>query len=702
MNPTDSNYCGIPWLRGGRSRAGLDCAGLVELFLREEFGIDCRAPATDVPEEEKNALAELFLAEAAGRRESDRGDVVFFRQKRTGQITHVAAYLGENKYLHIPRCYESRMETGLALLHRIGLERAGSVSKEEAGKISLLLDNKAVGDWGTVIVLAISIILSIASAFLMPRPKLPRFRSERGRYGFDALITQASSELPLPDILGKVTVAGNSPFTSQIDKVLPVSDATVQGASKIVVLCAGPIEDVFQPDFDLKINGLQANNKHWHSTYPGFAINPAQTKAEAYSGSIGGETNVPSCTIYTGTYDITVPVDVRADYDRCFPVYGFAGSTYLVLRLINANKFPAFNMTATNKGRLCRTFDTDGFTRISVVAENLTGADGVKVRFKLANIDIEEVTVLNVGGLFYTLLTESNQTGAVFWLNKTKGYVEFLTAPIAATVIEATYTCFEREWTQNPASHLVYLLNEPVRGKGFDETKVDFAAAVDLRDFCDETVQWRNGDGFTEQVRYTCNYSIDARRDIQEHVRAVLDACYSYLFLSNGKWKMKARAAGASVKSFTEAEILKDSFWSERLDRTTRANQVRVFYHDDKNYNAEVEAVRDDVTDQRSRAARVGNFGIIDTSLKTPAIDNQVQAERFGEMILREDVKVRWAAGWKTNIQALALEVGDVVDVTHSSQPTWAGKLFRIEDLSYDERDRLEIKASEYFEGAYL
>ena len=696
----NAKYSGIPWKSGGRDRDGIDCAGLVALFLREEFGIEIVAPESPQSAEEQNALCEQFLKNP--REEKERGDVVFFRNKKNGKIQHVAAYLGDGKYLHIVKGYPSRIENGLTLIRRIGLRHAGAIPKEEADKVSAMLAGGQIGEASFWVALVISIVLSIASAFLMPRPKVPRFRNDHGRYGFDALITQSSSELPLPDILGRVTVAGNSPHTSAIDKTQTVSDVTVQGANKVVVLCAGPIEDIDQSNFNIKINGLQANNKYFHSNQPGFCIDPAQTKAEALTGSIDGHTNVPSCSIYKGTYDISVPVDVRAGYDRNFPVYGFSGCAYLVFRLINSTKYPSFNMTATVKGRLCRTFDEDGFIRTTVAAESLTGADGLKVRFKLANIDIEAVTALTVDGDPYTLMSETNQSGDVFWLNKTKGYIEFPTAPANAAVIEADYTYFEREWTQNPASHLVYLLTEPMRGKGFAESKIDFLSAVDLRDFSDETITWRNGNGYFEQTRYTCNYSIDVRKDIQEHIRAVLDSCYGYLFLSNGKWVMRARTSGNSVYSFNEDNILKDSFWSEKVDRTGRANQVKIFYYPDQTYNAENEAVRNDLTDQAARAERIGNNGIIDVSLKAPAIDNQVQAERYGEMILREDVQSRWACGFKTNIQGVALEIGDIVDVTHSSQSAWAAKLFRIEDISYDENDRMELKLSEYIPGCYL
>lgn len=694
MNLDDKNYCGISWKSGGRTREGLDCRGLAELFLREQCNFVAKTPKTPLSENEKHSLAEKFLADA--RVEKNRGDLVFFRRKKTGKITHVAVYLGGNKYLHIVACGGSRIDNGLRLIERLGYARAGAVSPAEAEKVCALLDVPRLGHIlpGLLVGLLVSAILSVASAFLLPRPNLGKFRNQTGRYGFDALITKSAPDLPLPDVLGKVTVAGNSPFQSVVDKTLTVSDATQQGASKVVVLCAGPMSNFANAPWDIRINGIQLDNTNWG----GFSINPPQTKAGAVSAT--------SVTIYNGTHDIEVPVDIRASFDRNFPVYGFNGCAYLALRLIDSTKFSTFNLTAAVKGRSCRQIDTSGFVRTSVSGESLSGADGSKVKFKLANEDIEAVTALTVNGTSYSVQTATNQTGNVFHLNKTKGYVQFVTAPAAAATMLVDYSYLPRSWTTNPAVILVYLLTEPLRGKGFDESKIDFGAAVTLANYCNASITWQNSNGTFTQARYSCNYVLDFRKDVQDHIRAVLDSCFSVLFQSNGKWVMKARKAESSVFSFDESNILveagKSTFWSQQIERNERSNRVQVFYHPEQTFNSETDASRDDQADQQALAARIGNRGILAMQLKTPAIADQVQAERLAETILREEVGARWICGFKTNIQGLAVEVGDVVDVTHGSQPAWAEKLFRVEDLGYDEADRLELKLSEYVASAFI
>jgi Putative phage tail protein len=411
---------------------------------------------------------------------------------------------------------------------------------------------------------------------------------------------------------------------------------------------------------------------------------------------------VPSLTLYYGTHDITVPVDIRAQYDRTFPVYGYAGACYMVFRLINSTVFNSFNVNATVNGRLCRQYDSSGFIVNSISAEAVGTGDGSTVRFKLANWDIAAVSSLTVGGTSYTQMDASHQTGNVFHLNATKGYVEFPTAPPGSAAIIADYTCYSRAWSNCPADHLVYLLTEPVNGKGLDGSRIDWPRAVAFQTYCNATITWTDSNGTSSGARFTSNYAIDFRKPINEHIQAVMDASCGYLFLSGGKFVMKARAADSSVFSFNETNILQDSFSSELTDRTDKPNRLKLFYHDQSTYNSETEVDMDDAVDQASRAPFLGNDGVVEATLKLPAVDNQPQSEQIGATMLYESVYSRWTVALKTTVLGLALEPGDIVDVTHSSQPAWSQKLFRIEDLQYGDDDRLELQLSEFFTAAYF
>jgi hypothetical protein len=692
--PIDFKFVGIPWKDKGRARAtGVDCAGLAALFLVEELGIALDVPAVSAPIK----CEEVIHSFHPGRHATLlRGDLLFFKNA-SGEIRHVAIHLGDDRWLHIVQGCESRIDNGLKLMRRLKLYPAGWLAASETRNVVAALGDPKLG-WVQVVLLVISIGLAVASYAL--QPKLSRQGNKYGRYGFDALVTQQTPEIPLADLVGAVVVAGNSPYTSQAEKGAG-GTASSQKANKVVILGSAPFEEI---DYQtgLKINGLSWSDKYFKdgTAIEGIYIDPAQTKDAAVTGTIGADSNVPSVSLYTGAHGITVPVDVRAQYDREFPIYGFSGCGYLVFRLIDSTKFQNFNVTCRVKGRKCRTFNTSGFIVTTASGESLTGADGTKVRFKLAFEDVISVSSLTVNGTGHSEISAGAQTGNVYQLNRTKGYVEFLTAPAAAATITITYTYYPRAWTQNPASQLVYVLTEAGRGKGFDGSRIDWDAAVDMRDYCDADVTWSGANGSVTEDRYRTNYAIDFRKPIQEHIQAILDGCNGSLFLSGGKFVMVARTTGSSVFSFTEATILADSFDSEMLDRSERANRIKLLFHSDESHNAETEVIADDLADQRAREDRMGNLGVVEANLKLPAVTIQTQAERLAESALREQVGLRWMVEFTANIKGLALQPQDVIDVTHSSQPAWSAKLFRIDHLSHDENDRLVIQASEYVESA--
>ncbi len=717
----NAKWSGIPWRSGGRDRSGVDCVGLVKLFLEAEFSLKLDPPPTPPTDIEKHAIAEHFLGSARVSRAPagvspdgpvpehlERGDVVFFRHVRSGRIVHVAVCLGGGRHLHILQGVPSRIENGLTLLARCQLVPAGVIKPSDAQALAGALSDPTLG-WVSVILFVIGIAVSIASAFLMP--KLPRLGNKYGRYGFDGLVTQTNPEIPLPDILGQVVVAGNAVYSQLLDKNATVTDPTQQAANKIVVVSSGPIS-AFDPVSGLQINGTSISDGIFFNgtNNAGVFVNPPQDRADAIDGTINGDTNVPSVTLYTGAYDISVPIDVRAQYDRNYPVHGLPGCAYLSWRLINSNKFQNFNLTCKVNGLFCRKFDTTGF----LTSSNTFGAtgDGWTVRFPLLDSlnrhvwDTVSVGSVTVGGVTYSPMDSTHQSGNVYSVNLTKGYIEFVTAPAVSAAIVIQHTWYQLEWTTNPASHLVYFLTEKVHGKGFDPSRIDWVRAKSLYDYCAANVTWTNADGTFTGARYSSNYSVDFRKPAQEHFQMILDACFGYLFLSNGQFVVKQRQADSSVFSFNESHIIlsqgKTTFQSELKDRAKQANQVHLFYHTASLVNGETEVIADDIINQDSRAPRLGNDGVVSENLHLQAVTDQGQAERLAEMLLRDQVNTRWTVTFTTNIQGLALEPGDLIDITHSSQPTWSAKLFRIETLDYDPQDRLQITATEYYVGTYI
>ena len=708
MTAIHQSYVGIPWKAGGRDRAGVDCLGLAMLWLSEELGIqlgevrsDAGAPSPESVRWKRGALVAQSLSDVEidcgpeslrwKRGALERGDLVFFRHVRRNEW-HIAVNLGSGLLLHILQGYESRIDNGPTLLARAGLLTVGALGPRQVREALQVLGNGKLGE--QLVVGLVVAIVSMAVSYAL-RPKSPKFKNSAGRYSDQGAVTQVNPELPLPDLLGSVVTAGNAVYTALQD--WSESAGTTAKWTKIVVLGSAPFEEI-DYQLGLMINGTSVASLHW-SVY-GIVVDPAQTRDEAVLGTIGSASNVPSVTLYEGEPGITVPVDIRANYDRTFPLSGFPGCAYLVFRLISATLFSSFNVTAKVKGRKCRAFGSAGFTVSTATAENLAGADGSKVRFKLTFEDIAAITSLTVGATSYAEISAAVNTGNVVQLNRTKGFIEFLAAPAPASTITITYTYYPRAWTSNPASQIVYLLTERARGKGLDATKIDWARAVTFRDACDTEVFWETGECASASARYSANYAIDSRRPMQEHLQSLLDASNGILFQSGGKFVLKMRTAGTTLFSFTAANILVGTFQSELIDRSERRNRIKVLLHAEENQNAETEVVVDDPADQDAREARLGNAGVSEENLKFPALTSVAQAQRLAHSILQQEVQGRWTCSLTTNVQGLALEPGDVVDVTHAAYPDWSAKLCVIEELSYDDQDRLQLRLSEYVAAA--
>jgi cell wall-associated NlpC family hydrolase len=690
MKPSDKDFERIPLLKGGRTWQGADCAGVTWLWLEREKGFKTPPPAAEARD------VEPLLQQAKWKRPSDgleRGDVLFFRRGK--RIRHCAVYLGANKILTVH--LRPVIVNGFALLERLNFEFAGAIAPEDAEVICEALSSRALGDpWSIAASIAISLLLSAVSYLLTPKPKMGDFRNQAGRYSFQPLQTISNPEIPLPVILGEATVAGNAIFQSPIDKNLAVTTPANQKVTKVVVWCSG--STTMQ---SIRVNGINGASTFFGTGGPGNGMQAAaQNKTEAWDCSFGGQPH-SNWNAYSGDPQIVPTVDVRASYDRFMPVYGLNGVCYTVFRFIDSSKFNTLNTTMQIRGPSMRNFDVNGFVRLTAT-DGFTGT-GSQTQFKLGSPDVDAVTSVTVGATSYTELSESNLVGNVYHINKTKGIITFLTAPAAAAAISVTYSYFQLAWTNNPVSHTVFLLTDKRRGKGWDESRINWPAAVASRDYCDAAVTWASSEGVVSDKRFICSYVMDFRKPIQDHLGEILNTFYGYLVLSEGKVKIMARTTGTSVYSFDESRILMEpEFRSRLLDRSSRANRVRVFYHSDLALNAETEAVRDDPLDQADREPRIGNDGVVEEQLKFQGVVSQSQAERLGEQILRENVGIKWGVEFGTNWQGLPLEPGDIIDVTHSSQPDWAAKLFRIESIGLDERDRPMIAASEYVDSAYI
>ena len=704
----------LRWAPNGRGPDVVDCVGFVLLYCAEN-GIPLpESEPCNTPEGAARAACTpevLAMVDPVRPLADMAGHAVFFANSK-GVLMHVGAVTDDGRLMH---CTFGgvRLDKSLDLLARVGLRAVGCVPLGDTARLGRLLAIPSLHEPITIILGVLAIVSLVLSIVLMPN--LAAYGSTRGRYGFDGLVTQNTAEVPLPDVLGRVWCAGNIIYQALTDKTGEVTDPAEQKTVSIVVFCAGPVSGYGL--LNLRINGNTYDSNVWFSKTAAtdyttgffFDLGGLQltTRAEVWDGTILSLADRPSITMRSAVLDIPgsrpeiVPVDLRAKYDRGFPLYGLNGCAHGVFRLVDSRKYSQFNVIALVQGRKVRLFNASGWLTTTVTNENLGALwDGSRKYGVLAFPDVVSVASVTVNGTSHVEMDATHQTGNVYRLNREKGYLEFLTAPAAAATVLVTYTYYQQDWRTTPTHHVLHLLTNERYGLGKPASKIDWASFHSAQSYFVETVDTPTPSGTVSDYRYTTNYTVDRRRPALDHLQALLDACTSVLLVSDGKLKLKPIRNATSVYSFDADSILRDSFKVSFLDQSNAANRLKVVFNDVDNFSAQTAVFAEDVADQEARREE-GLEPILEKSLHFPAVTGWAQAYRLAQQRLAMELGRTWTVEFTTNLIGLALEPGDTIDLTHPAMPAWDNQLARIDEVSHDENDRLVIKASQYVELPY-
>jgi len=248
-------------------------------------------------------------------------------------------------------------------------------------------------------------------------------------------------------------------------------------------------------------------------------------------------------------------------------------------------------------------------------------------------------------------------------------------------------------WLQvraNPALCIRDYLTNTRYGRGISASLIDDASIIAAANYCDAMVTIPTG----AQARYTCNGVVNVDSTAFDNIKLLLASCRAMLVYSAGKYKLICDAAQSSTFSFNEDNIT--GAWSiATAGRTTRLNRVTAqFYDPASNWQPNYA-----ISESTAYRSAQDNGLVLEAQVSLAFTCNLYTAQQLAGLQLKQS-RFGLVVSFKAFQVGLRCEVGDVVDITHST-PGWSGKLFRITQITILDTEEVEIVASEYDATVY-
>ena len=251
----------------------------------------------------------------------------------------------------------------------------------------------------------------------------------------------------------------------------------------------------------------------------------------------------------------------------------------------------------------------------------------------------------------------------------------------------------------NPAICMLDYMRNSRYGKGLPDTAFEsgftsWAAAANL---CDTNVESYSGGG--NIPLFSCNTIIDTSKNIIDNVKVFLSGMQGLLTYTQGKYKLIIENSDSAVYAFTEDNILGGITINGERKRERFNRVIATFANPEKNWQQDqVEYPEAGSAEYTSLLAEDSGFEL-EKRVALDTVINQYQARNIANTILlrsRNGIRCSFLA----TVDALQLEVGDVVSVTHSS-PGWSAKPFRITGLALQGDGNVGVTLTEHQDSFY-
>lgn len=232
-------------------------------------------------------------------------------------------------------------------------------------------------------------------------------------------------------------------------------------------------------------------------------------------------------------------------------------------------------------------------------------------------------------------------------------------------------------WTQNGAYLLAAMIENATWGMG---KSVDWATVA--------TVAAANDALVGGEKKRILNLVIDTSRPASEWLQSVADYAGCWVVPEGAGYRLVADAVASSVKSFTSANIVQGSLSLDTRSILNRPTMIEVSYTD-----TSYQPYRE------SRYTSSPATPRILSRISRPGITRYSEAKRYATERLNESTVNDKTITFRSFDDCLALQIGDVVDVTHPIGLSAA--TYRVLRRTPVEYGRWEIEATRYDSGKY-
>ena len=263
-------------------------------------------------------------------------------------------------------------------------------------------------------------------------------------------------------------------------------------------------------------------------------------------------------------------------------------------------------------------------------------------------------------------------------------------------------------YSENPAMIIRdYLINTTFgSGRYINPSMIDEDSFKDAANYCDENVTSFDTQGRSiTEPRYRLNIVINSKRSYLENLQSMLACCAGYLVFTKGQVAMRIERADNPVYAFDDDNIIQNSMSYSAASSTESPNKLNMKYIEPTLDWTSVSAIVEDLADQKQQP--VGRGKIVEKDVELIGVTSQCQALRLGK-IYRDLIRLcPISVEFKTAMQALNLEPGDVVTLSHNVvlednkvQPLFKGTPVRITEIR-DDSGIYTIKAQQYNASIY-